>query len=55
MSPDPQAIAAFVRDSRNHDAVMAVIRREARIDPAWINQMVAREARIRGDQPWRLA
>ncbi|MGW1497571.1 hypothetical protein ACWCQW_03085 [Streptomyces mirabilis] len=46
--PEPAAadIAAWVRDSRNHQAVAGVLRREARIGAPWLHEFIARENRI---------
>ena len=44
----PDEIAAWFRDPRNRTAVSYALSREARTDPAWLRDFIAREDRIRG-------
>lgn len=44
-SPSVEQLAAALRDPRNRDAVAEALRREARIDPAWLRQFIERENR----------
>ncbi|MFF7947011.1 hypothetical protein [Streptomyces griseorubiginosus] len=44
-TPPASAIAAWAADPRNHREVAAVLRREARVDPQWLRQFLAREQR----------
>lgn len=46
--PSTIDLVAFVRDPKNHDLVMLVVRREARIDREWFAGLLRREARIQG-------
>lgn len=45
-TPTPEDIAAWLRDPRNRDAVVDVLRREARIGAPWLREFIAREDRI---------
>lgn len=45
-SPPPAAIAVWATGTRNHQAVAEVIRREARLGPAWLRDFVRREQRM---------
>lgn len=47
-APRREDIARWLKDPANCEAVMFVLRREARIDPAWLNDLVRREERKRG-------
>lgn len=48
--PEPagEDIAAWARDPRNHRDVAAVLRRESRIDPGWLRELLARDQRLQG-------
>lgn len=43
--PAAEAVGAWARDSRNHGAVVEILRREARIRPEWLRNFLAREER----------
>ena len=45
-APEPADIASWASDPRNHQAVAAVLRREARVDPTWLREFLRREERI---------
>lgn len=45
-APAREDITAWVRDPRNHTELAAVLRREARINPAWLRELIAREDRV---------
>lgn len=44
-APDTADITAWASDPRNHRALAAVLRREARINPEWLQDFVRREQR----------
>ncbi len=44
-APVAEEISAWARDPSNHQAVAEVLRREARIDPRWLREFIAREQR----------
>jgi hypothetical protein len=45
-APAAEDVADWARDPRNHGAVADVLRREARIDPQWLQDFIRREQRI---------
>lgn len=44
--PAPRDITAWARDPRNHRDVAAVLRLEARVNPGWLRDFIARDARM---------
>ncbi|MEU5707887.1 hypothetical protein [Streptomyces flaveolus] len=46
--PSPEEIARWLRDPANREAVLFVLRREARVDPTWLVNMLRAEARRQG-------
>lgn len=45
-APDPSDITAWARNPKNHRALADVLRREARIDPTWLREFLARDQRM---------
>lgn len=52
-SPEPsrEDIARWLKDPANREAVVSVLRREARADPRWLSDLVLTEARKQGGRP----
>jgi len=46
--PSAEAVAAWARNPANHQDVAAVLRLEARVNPGWLRNFIAREQRIQG-------
>ncbi|MCX4578125.1 hypothetical protein OHB41_34045 [Streptomyces sp. NBC_01571] len=46
--PSHDDIARWLKDPANREAVSYVLRREARIDPRWLSDLVRSEERMRG-------
>jgi len=44
-APAAEDIAAWARDPRHHQVVADVLRREARINPSWLREFLARTER----------
>ncbi|WP_069625338.1 hypothetical protein [Streptomyces niveus] len=47
-APSPEDWTAALRAPRNREAVAAALRREARCNPQWLRDFLAREQRIMG-------
>ncbi|MFJ8023355.1 hypothetical protein [Streptomyces sp. NPDC096311] len=45
-APSREDIARWLKDPGNREAVTFVLRREARIDPGWLADLVRREDRM---------
>lgn len=48
MEPSSEEIARWLRGPANREAVMFVLRREARVDPTWLVSMLRDEAHRQG-------